>query len=120
MVRALSPAEYPRLRETGADLAQLQQAAAAGVVLVAERDDRILGCAMVVLCAHLEGCWVHPEVRGTRVTAQLWRAVKEAIALTGAHGVVGCAVTPTSDQLIRRLGGVVLDGHHYVIPLEAR
>lgn len=117
-VRSLPVAEWARLSETGADMAQIQQAATTGDVLVVEDGDQILACAVVMLCAHLEGVWVHPDYRhDLSVGRRLWRAVKQTAHHLGARGFFGSAVNPQSEHMIESLGGVQLEGRHFVMGL---
>lgn len=117
-VRSLPADEWPKLLHTGADLAQLERAATTGDILVVEDNGRIVACAVVMLCAHLEGVWVHPSCRhNLSVGRRLWTAVKRTARHLGARGFFGSAVNPQSAHMIESLGGVQLEGRHYVMGL---
>lgn len=117
VTRVLPEPEWPRLTETGWMLAQVQKASTVGQVLTVEDGSRILGCGMVALCAHLEGVWLHPDVRGdVAVGRRLWRELCASVGRFGADGVFCSSVTESSAALIEDRA-TELDGRHFVMEL---
>ena len=116
IVRVLPEAEWPRLASTDMQMAQIQKAATTGGVIVVEDEDTIIACGAVMLCAHLEGVWVHPDYRrSVSVGRKLWTAIKKSLAAFGVTGFYGSTVSLDGLSDILSLKGTELEGRHFIM-----
>lgn len=113
--RILPRAEWPRLRETGAEMILAQAAAKDGAVLVEECGDQIVGCAVVFTAVHIDAVWVHPAFRTGRVALRLWRGIRQAVA---ACGVTAAWVHPSTTRMQMFCAAAVHQPNdHYVMEM---
>lgn len=112
----LPPEEWSRL--VGTDLADVPLTPHTCVVVV-EDGARIVGCWAFVLCLHGENLWIADDHRKKGAVARRLLAGAATVATdTGVRAVCVGVVDPLVATFVNRLGGVVLDGVPYVMPLE--
>lgn len=119
--RVLPPEEWPALAGTEAEtLWPLLDGETARIVVV-EDDGAIVGCWAAFPVVHVECVWVHERYRGTgSVVRRLLSGMREAVSAMGARKVFSAALTDPVRDLLVRLGGVLVPGSHYVVPMGER
>lgn len=111
--RVLPPTEWARLEHTPLASALHTLDPNAVHILVAEDDDRIVGCWAMAWCLHAECLWIDPVKRGRAgVLRRLLREMKRFAP--SIFSVVDESAIP----LAQKFGGVRLDGAHYLIPMR--
>lgn len=121
VTRVLPSAEWSRL--AGTELATVWQILPPDTttVLVVEDDGVIVGCWALGLAWHLEGLWIaESERRRGNVFRRLLRGMHLRLSRIGAPGVITHAVSPEVVEIIRRVGGRLMPGAAYSIPVRGR
>lgn len=119
--RILPPAEWPKLVGTEAETLWPHLDPENSRVLVVEHDGRIVGTWTVLRLVHVECVWIDPDYRGAfGVVKRLLRGMREVARGWGARTVLTAALTDPVRSLIASLGGSMLPGDHYVLPVEGR
>ena len=91
------------------------------VVMVVERDGRIVGCAAYYPQWHLDGVWIAPDVPPVGVGRRLLTMVKRVAQEYGIRSVWAMAMSARSQKLIQSLGPVFhLDCEHYDVCLRGK
>lgn len=114
ITRILPPDEWHRL--AGTDMAP--NLSPHTCVVVVEDRERIIGCWAFVLCLHAEDLWIADDHRQKGAVAR--RLLKGAAAVaadTGVQSVCVGVADPDVAAFVTRLGGSVLDGVPYVMPI---
>ena len=117
--RVLPPDEWPRLVGTEADEIWPHLAPSQTVVLVVEDAGAIVGVWVALRVIHAECVWVAPSHRGKpAVAARLVTAMRDLVRGEGLRAFFTSAATDPVRELIQKLGGVVLPGEAYSIPVD--
>lgn len=84
------------------------------VVMVVERDGRIVGCAAYYPQWHLDGAWIAPDVPPVGVGRRLLTMAKRVAQEYGIRSAWAMSMSPRSDKLVKALGPVfALNCQHY-------
>lgn len=118
--RTLPVKEWPRLRGTDAEAIWPALDPQRTVIVVVEDAGVIVAHHILLFVLHAEALWVHPDYRKSTVGGRLWQAVKRAVLGCGARGFLTASIDPQVDALIASVGGVALQGTHFVINVEDR
>lgn len=116
--RILPQEEWPRLAGTEAETVWPHLSSDARIVVV-ERDDRIVGCHVLIPYWHVECLWIAEEDRGHgSVARRLWSEVQRIARELGAKCVLTAAIDERVRGLLAHVGATKLPGDHYVVPLR--
>lgn len=125
--RVLPKAEWPRLVETGADIAKLaalmrkDDTRDDGDILVVEKDGQIVGAWALVRCVHVECVWIAPAEPARNVVGRhLLRLMRATARLMGVDWVYTGADANAVDAMLEALGAKLLPGRHYMVPVTGR
>lgn len=118
-VRFLPADEWARLAPSPLGLVSEQMSPDTAEVLVVEDEaGRIIGTWSDQLMLHLEGFWVAPDHRDkAAVSKLLLRGMFDHLREAGVKAALTHATGPKVDSILRRLGGVPIDGTAFTLPV---
>jgi len=123
--RVLDPAEWAE-KLVGTSLEPFIDRLKPGVtdVVVVEVDGQVVACWAAMSMIHVEGLWVAEDFRGhAGVARSLISTMAEQLKAQGVPEVLTVALEPAVETLCEKVGGSLVPGHLWVIPLpglEAR
>ena len=118
--RELPAAEWAALDDTG-ELGPFRQAIPphARIIVVEDDHDTIIGTWAVVSFVHLDGVWIAPEHRKRgRVAWHLLEGMRSVADDLGCSVVLTGALTQDVAALIQKLGGLLIPGACYALPVR--
>lgn len=117
--RTLPPAEWARLRGTELEHVWPGLPTDEAQIVVVEDEGQIVGCWAAYRAVHVEGVWIHPDHRRSRVALRLWRGMRRVVAeMFGAGGAWTGSQSPEIDALLAGRATEV-DGRHFLIRFGA-
>jgi len=118
IARVLSPEEYPRLVGTECE-ALWPQLPESARVLVVEDNGCIVATWTLLQMVHAECIWIAPTHRGSfGVVRRLLGKMRETAAEWGVSKVITGSLSPYVSNLIRRIGGVPVQGESFLLPIS--
>ena len=119
--RILPPEEWHRLAGTAMEGIAERLRPDAGAILVLEEDGAIVATWALITMVHAEGLWIAPSHRGhAGLVRRLLRAMRELAAEWGCAAVQTGSVSDDVTSFILRLGGTMLPGHMFILPMTAK
>lgn len=119
--RILPPEEWHRLRGTELGEAYPFFDPDKTTIIVVEDGDRVVGCWSLLTVVHVEGLWIDSSYRkGATVGRRLIREMKALAKEKGYRAVVTTAQSDDIVGLVGNMGGHLLPGEHFVIPINIR
>jgi len=118
IARILPVEEYPRL--TGTEAEQLwPHLPESARVIVVEDNGCIVATWTLMQMVHAECIWIAPTHRGSfGVVRRLLGKMRETASEWGVAKVITASLSPYVSNLIRRIGGIRIEGESFLLPIS--
>lgn len=119
--RLLRADEWPRLAETGLDMATWMalDPSSSQIVIVEDDEGQIAACWGTFAVRHVEGFWVRETHRNKGgALRRLFTGMREVLTALGSVAVVTQAETSQIAGLLKAAGATPLKGQAFLLPVD--